>query len=59
MQLFGKTKSKKYLKSLILLSSNKEKSSERGQKYICPLLELKYFLHCECILATLLQNMVQ
>ena len=34
-------------------------ASEKGQKRICPLFELKEFLYCECIVATLLQNRVQ
>ena len=50
---------KKNDKSLILLSSNKGKSSEKGQKCICRLFELKQSLYCECMLATLLQNRAQ
>ena len=34
----------------------KGKSSEKGQKCICPLFELKEFPYCNCILANLLQN---
>ena len=49
----------KIIKSLILLSSKNGKSSEKGEKCICPLFELKEFRYCECILATLLQNRVQ
>ena len=58
-RLLSKTKYKKYIKSLILLSSKKRKSSEKGKKYICPLFEWKEFLYWECILATLLQNRAQ
>ena len=42
-----------------MLTSRKGKSSEKGQKCICPLFEFKKFLHCKCILATLLQNRAQ
>ena len=35
------------------------KSFEKGQKCICPLFELKSFLYCKCILATLLKNRAQ
>ena len=44
-------------KSLILLSQGK--SSEKGQKCICPLFELLEFLYCKCTLALLLQNRAQ
>ena len=48
-----------HITSLILLSSKKGRSSEKGKSCVCPLFELKEFLYCECILATLLQNRVQ
>ena len=37
----------------------KRKSSEKGQKCICPLLKLKEFLYCKCILTTSLQIRAQ
>ena len=33
-----------------------EKVPKKGQKYICPLFELKKLLYCKCILAALLQS---